>query len=396
MNDLPFHLLDNILFRLDPKSLGIMRCTNRSINSHISNDPNFVSGYSSEYSSRVGSSLFHVGISLGDNFIICHHFSYSCDSTSVKERSVLEFLSCYILGSCSGLLLLFIDGLFLANPLTKRFRPLNHSGSKLLSPIFGRNSQITSRDDGIEDYKARKERRMRVGFVVSPTKGFKIVCILEMETVYGFEISDGDSWRLSETTITTSSKSLLTTWMKPVYLDGTLHWLRNDGSIIAFDPETEQARFVPSVFHRGGPGTKLIFTEDSKKNRLTLISGTKETISVYTLVNNSKWDLTRQIANVYVNEIDLLCWQLIVCDGKCLVVVENTHSGYGVVHVYDLEANSWKVSGSNEFMGMSIGDFYKFTPSLVFVEGDEQEIIASTEERIISALTAVMGLTDRT
>ncbi|CAH8252952.1 unnamed protein product [Arabidopsis lyrata] len=393
MNDLPFHLLDQILFRLDPKSLGIMRCTNRSINSHISDDPNFVTGYSSEYSSRVGSSFIHLGC-YGDFYIFCHHLASSCDSMSVDKRAMLTYHLCYFFGSCSGLLLLYMDGLFVANPLTKRFRRLNHSGSKLLSHVFGATVPFY---DALQENKARIERKICLGFVVSPTKGFKIVCILEMETVYGFEISDGDSWRLSETTITTSSKSELATWIKPVYLDGTLHWLRNDGGIIAFNPETEQASFVPSIFHRGEPDTKLLFAEDSKKNCLILVSGTKETISVYTLVKNSKWDLTRQIANVYMNEGELLHWHLVMCDGKCLVVREMKNiTCYGVVHVYDLEANTWGVSGSTQAYGSRTIDFYKFTPSLVFVEGDEQEIIASTSKLIISNLTAVMGLIDRT
>lgn len=175
-------------------------------------------------------------------------------------------------------------------------------------------------------------------------------------------------------------------------------WLRNDGSIIAFDPYTEQARFIPSIFHCGEPDTKLLFAEDNRNNRLTLISGRKETISVYTLVKNSKWVLTRQITNVYMNERELVYWNLVLCDGKCIVVRKMTKgSCYGVIHVYDMEANSWGVSGSTETMGSRNLDFIKFTPSLVFVEGDEQEemIISSSDERI-SSLTAVMGLIDTT
>lgn len=43
MNSLPFHLLEEILFKLDPKSLAMMQCTDRSINSHITDDPYFKS-----------------------------------------------------------------------------------------------------------------------------------------------------------------------------------------------------------------------------------------------------------------------------------------------------------------------------------------------------------------
>ncbi|KAF3606212.1 hypothetical protein DY000_02046014 [Brassica cretica] len=43
MDSLPFHLLEEILFKLNDKSLAIMQCVDKSINSHISNDPYFKS-----------------------------------------------------------------------------------------------------------------------------------------------------------------------------------------------------------------------------------------------------------------------------------------------------------------------------------------------------------------
>ncbi|CAH8333016.1 unnamed protein product [Eruca vesicaria subsp. sativa] len=43
MDSLPLHLLEEILFKLNPKSLAMMQCVDKSINSHISNDPYFKS-----------------------------------------------------------------------------------------------------------------------------------------------------------------------------------------------------------------------------------------------------------------------------------------------------------------------------------------------------------------
>ncbi|CAF2084563.1 BnaA06g14630D [Brassica napus] len=43
MDSLPLHLLEEILFKLNHKSLAIMQCVDKSINSHISNDPYFKS-----------------------------------------------------------------------------------------------------------------------------------------------------------------------------------------------------------------------------------------------------------------------------------------------------------------------------------------------------------------
>lgn len=387
MNDLPFHLLDNILFRLELKSLAMMRCTNRYINSHISDDPDF----ESEYSFRVGSSLFHLS-SFGAHYVFCKSFS-SYDSTSTGNEVELFKEPCYIFGSCSGLLLLYIGDLFVANPLTKRFRVLDHSGSKLMSKIVGGD-----RNDS-DDIIARSERAMCVGFAVNrnrTTKRFKIVCILEMETVYAFEISDGYFWRLSETTVTTTSKSDLTVWMKPVYLDGTLHWLRNDGSIIAFNPETEQARLISSIFHGGETDMKPFFAEDKKNNRLTLITGTKENISVHTLIENSKWTLTKQIKNVSMEERNLVCWNVVAYDGKYLVVREMKYNTFkGVVHAYDTEANTWRVFGSIWCSFKSDRDYYNFTPSLIFVEEDEhKKVIVASNDLRMSYLNAVMGLID--
>ena len=398
INDLPLDLLDEILFRLEPKSMAMMRCTNNSIKSYLS-DPRF----GPEYPSWVRPSLFNLG-SYGATYVCCHPLVSSCDYMSPGNGVELfdGSADCYIFGSCSGLLLLYIGCLFVANPLTKRFRILDHSGSKLIPMIVNGGLKGLSGISYPGGNVACTERAMCVGFAVNrnlTTKRFKIVGILEMENVYGFEINEGDSWRLSETSITTSSKSDLTTRMKPVYLDNTLHWLRNDGSIMSFNPETEQACLIPSIFHRE-PDTKLLFAESVKINRLTLISGTIETISVYTLVENHKWTLTRRIKNISIEEETLVYWNIAMYDGKCLVVrvkkmgLEPLAS---VLHVYDMEANSWGVLVSTLAWPNCVRDFYKLTPSLFFVEEDEQQkVLVASNDRRISYINSIMGLIDTT
>ncbi|EFH69399.1 predicted protein [Arabidopsis lyrata subsp. lyrata] len=343
--------------------MAMMRCTNKSIKSYLS-DPRF----GPEYPSWVRSSLFNVS-SYGAVYVYCQPLVSSCGYMSPGNEVELISERCYFFGSCSGLLLLYIGCLFVANPLTKRFRILDHSGSKLIPKIVGGNDNSYP-----EGNIARTERAMCVGFA-------------------------DQRWRLSETTITTSSKSDLTTRMKPAYLDNTLHWLRNDGSIVSFNPETERACLIPSIFHRE-PDTKLLFAESVKINRLTLISGTIETISVYTLLGNHKWALTRRIKNISIDENTLECWNIVAYDGKCLVVrvkKRGLESFEGVIHVYDMEANSWGVLGSTTIWASCVRDFYKFTPSLFFVEEDEQQmvLVASNDQRI-SYLIAIMGLIDTT
>lgn len=199
-----------------------------------------------------------------------------------------------------------------------------------------------------------------------------------MQMTYGFGISDGRSWRLTETTITASSVSDLTEGMKPVYLEGTLHWLRNDGSIVVFDTETE-----------------LFFASDDEINRLSLLSGTREEISVYTLTENAEWALARQIKNVFMEQCELEFWNLVMYDGKRLVVREKKKSLEGVFHVYDMEANSWGVMGTTFWSSKGVTHFYKLKPSLSFVEEDEvKDTTTPCHDPRVCYLTAVMRFVD--
>ncbi|KAL0698047.1 hypothetical protein Bca4012_054169 [Brassica carinata] len=383
MNSLPMHLLDLILFRLDLKSLVMMQCTNRSMKSHISDDPSFEIGYSS----HAGRLSYFYTCSKGGPFVFYQPFGSQCESFS----NVQLFASwgpvrvhCYILGSCCGHLLLYMSGLYVVNPLTKRVRLLDHSGSMLLATIFNGPNNNKANDNAVE------ERSMCVGFALDhsravATKGFKIICILEIHTTYAFEISDGNSWRFSETIINTSdsSKSELTKRMKPVYLEGSLHWLRNDGSIIAFNIETEQARLIPSVFHPE-PEMKLLFTLDDKINRLTLISGTKKTISVHTLMGDtSTWALARQIENVLITDSEFEYWNVVAYDGKHMVVRDKKMDGStGVAHVYNMEDNRWGAWWSTACQAKYNLDVFRFTPFFSFFEHTEVLVEDSTDGRL--------------
>lgn len=204
MNSLPSHLLDEILFRLNLKSLVMMRCTNRSIRSHIFEDPNFeIRNFS-----RVGSSLLH--ISKYDSTLLCFHPFGSSRSFINREPLDLDFK---ILCSCSGLLLLLVNGLFcVTNPLTNKLRFLDHHLSD--DPSYETTSTAFAVDQ-----------------IDRTTQRFIIVCVNELVSLsyrrtYRFKTNAGDSW--SKTRITCSASE----FMKPVYLDGTFHWLKEDGRSI--------------------------------------------------------------------------------------------------------------------------------------------------------------------
>lgn len=152
---------------------------------------------------------------------------------------------------------------------------------------------------------------MNIGFAVDDqidqtAHRFKIVCVKDSEarnpdeTMYEFEINEGDSWRLSKTTVTCRSSNF-DKRMRPVYVNKSLHWLRNDGSILAFNPETEKARLIPIKFPQELSVKTLFAAAD---NKLTLIWPTKEVIYVYVLesvLTDPKWVSVRRIGNVVVD-----------------------------------------------------------------------------------------------
>ncbi|XP_019094423.1 PREDICTED: putative F-box protein At1g20800 [Camelina sativa] len=299
MEALPYNLLDQILFRLDPKSLAMMQCTGRYINSYISDDI-----FRSEYMSRVGTGLLHIS-SIGSTLLFCYPFRGSMlfrnqDPLDVKTR---------VLSICSGLLLLLMDGLCVINPLTK-------SASKLMAD------------------------------------------------------------------------------KKPLYLDGSLHWLRNDGSILAFNPETEQARLIPIRFPQELSVKTLFAAAD---NKLTLIWPTKEVIYVYSLENiltDPKWVLVRRMRNVMAEAKRLIFWDVVAYDGKVLMLREKNQDFFdGVVHRYDLRASEWGVMGYIPLWCCTNMDFYLYTPSVYpYVVGLDEKLKPCDGYNRISSLSSIMGL----
>ncbi|XP_019085557.1 PREDICTED: putative F-box protein At1g57580 [Camelina sativa] len=227
---------------------------------------------------------------------------------------------------CSGLLLLSVEGVngvCVANPITKKFRFLNQPKSRCLPCPLP---------------TARRDSLMYIGLAVDQTdrntQSFKVVCIL----------------------------------------NGSLHWLRNDGSIFAFNPETEQARLIPTRFPKE-LSSKTLFAADNKS--LTFISATEEVIYVYSLENiltDPKWVLGSRIRNGVLDEKRLIRWNVEAYDGICLVLREETKNDYDnssarMLHGYDLRTNSWGLMGSIIVWCNAILDFFQFAPSSSYVIG---------------------------
>ncbi|CAL9238494.1 unnamed protein product [Arabidopsis halleri] len=350
MESLPHHLLDEILFRIDHRSLAMMQCTNRSLQTYISKNPNF----ESEYLSRVRSSLIYIALPPDyGSPLLCYHL-YG-DSRSPRTRTVETLMECHILGSCSGLLLLFLDKkLCVANPLTKKIRFLNHSRSK----FFPRVTTL------------RQGRQQVMGFAVDridgTTQSYKIVNINE----------------------------------------GSLHWLRNDGSIVAFNLKTEKPRLIPIRFPKELRFYTSLFT--AADNNLTLISATKEVIFVYALENilsDPKWVVVKQIRNGVLDEERLYSWYPEAYNENCLVlseiVLKKGHYEL-VLHGYDLRTDKWEVGFSKHYCSIQemctlALDFYQFTPSsssVIGLDDKEEEEILACDLKQISSINSIMRLID--
>ncbi|EOA38937.1 hypothetical protein CARUB_v10011337mg [Capsella rubella] len=380
MDSLPSHLVNEILFRMDLKTLGKMQCTDKSFRSRLSEDPYF----KSEYNSRVGSNLFYIS-SYGSK-LVCYLPFFGSTST----RSLETLISYQVLGSCSGLLLLFGQGLCVANPFTKKFRFLDHSKSNLFPMVTNRV---------VVPWKETTCIGFAVDQIDRTSQRFKIVCVKGSEarnpgeTMYQFEINEGDSWRMSKTTVTCRSSNFGKR-TRPVYVNGSLHWLRNDGSILAFNLETEKARLVSTKFPQEPSTVKTLFA--ATDNKLTLIWPTNEVIYVYGLENiftDPKWVLVRRIGNVVADTKRLIFWNVVAYNRNFLMLREKNHDVSGdVVHQYDLKANKWGVMGYIPKWFCSNGDFYLFTPSSSSVIGLDEKLKPCDDDKRISSLSSIMRL----
>ncbi|KAL1196537.1 putative F-box protein [Cardamine amara subsp. amara] len=331
MDKLPWLVLNEILFRLDRKAMARMRCTNKDFRRHMSEDPYFEREYKSI--------LFPISnhkLSFGD-------------------------LRSQVLGCCSGLLLLFVEELFVVNAITWKYRLVNYSWSRLMANMFS---------SGVID----PEKLVRIGFVVDEvdpnTQRFKIICLIEAKeeeearTKYQFEVTSGDSfWTLSKTTITCHSSKLVE-GMRPVYLNQVLYWLRNDGSIITFNTVTEEAQLLQTELL---PNSRTLFC---MAPGLTLLAATEEGVYVYALENTFKWVLVRRIPNEIVLKDPrkrMMSWKVAAYDGKFIVLTETTKDVM-VVHEYDLRANKWQIIQSFSNCNTS-EEFFQLRPSSSSVIG---------------------------
>ncbi|XP_010539116.1 PREDICTED: putative F-box/kelch-repeat protein At1g20790 [Tarenaya hassleriana] len=351
MENLPLHLAEEILFRLDRKSLARSKCVNRELRSKIS-EPEFCI----EYFCRSAPACLIHSSGFGSNYV-----RYVSDNTKTEPEASGLPMRCQILGSGSGLVLLFLHQLCVLNPITRKFRLLGEESSRFTQNILS----------------IRGKRQMKIGFSVDnidqTSQRFGVVSINEEEfmlhpdvSIYRFEIYDGDndSWRVSETTIACPASNLVER-VKPVYFNRALHWLRRDGSIVAFNPEKDEARIIPTTFP-SLESTHLWLGAVEGNKTLTLISATETLISVFILRDDPipTWVLRKQINNDAIETGKWLFWTIVTYNERFLVVQETKEKGMSrLLHRYDAVAEEWSVLGDVPTWMDTDQDFFHFKAS---------------------------------
>ncbi|CAH8383553.1 unnamed protein product [Eruca vesicaria subsp. sativa] len=210
--------------------------------------------------------------------------------------------------------------------------------------------------------------------------------------MYGFEIKSGrNSWTCSKTTLTCNSRNLDGRMKNPVYLDGYLHWLKKDGSIVAFNPETEKARLIQTQLPNIGLGSETLFALEDN-NLTTLVSNKEGFTYIYALKNiltNPKWVLVKHIKNGTSVKDRVNC-KVGAYNGKCLLLGSGSYDR--AVLVYDLSANEWVVMDSLPIECDPCQDFFLFTPSPHSVVGLDEKL--AYRDKRISSLSTIMTLVD--
>ncbi|XP_010539117.1 PREDICTED: F-box protein At1g20360-like [Tarenaya hassleriana] len=360
--------------RLDRKSLARFKCVNRSFRSQISN-PEF----GIEYFSRLTPGFIQSSILCSKTL---RYVPFVSDQTKTQAESTRLLHDCGVLGSDSGLVLLFLGELCVLNPITKKLRFVGKESKEFMKNI----------------YLMCELELMSIGFSVEKidqtTQRFGIVCITEVlrrqrrgNSYYRFEIYDSDdhSWRVTETMVSCPRRELLTC-VKPVYFNRVFHWLRSDGKIVTFNPETDETRIVPTTIQSLGNCCRTWF--GLVDGNLTLIrmsdgENSERVVSVYILRDGpiSEWVLDKQI-NTIERERWVL-WEIATYNGRLLVMKEkNYRTNRDQLLVYDVGANEWRFLGTASKCMDYHSVFFDFQPSWFDVKGLESfPSMANIKER---------------
>ncbi|XXG60122.1 hypothetical protein AAC387_Pa04g2097 [Persea americana] len=219
----------------------------------------------------------------------------------------------------------------------------------------------------------------RFGLVVNLTEAsnnvvlqYKVVYVYQLfrvfSVVYGFVIysSDTGSWRISRRTKYCVPSQFITTF-GAVYAYGYLHWLRENGDIIAFDVEDDYVRVVrlPVPMSLIGAYTNVLLTTAESSMIFLRVLGREIEL----------WRLEDYEKEVWKKEWSVVCENVDAC-AKVIPIFYNANANLVVLMVYsidlvyrlftyNIENKNWKQIGRLESWMNACRGFFPYISNLL-------------------------------
>ncbi|KAJ8618384.1 hypothetical protein MRB53_014570 [Persea americana] len=219
----------------------------------------------------------------------------------------------------------------------------------------------------------------RFGLVVNLTEAsnnvvlqYKVVYVYQLfrvfSVVYGFVIysSDTGSWRISRRTKYCVPSQFITTF-GAVYAYGYLHWLRENGDIIAFDVEDDYVRVMrlPVPMSLIGAYTNVLLTTAESSMIFLRVLGREIEL----------WRLEDYEKEVWKKEWSVVCENVDAC-AKVIPIFYNANANLVVLMVYsidlvyrlftyNIENKNWKQIGRLESWMNACRGFFPYISNLL-------------------------------
>ncbi|XP_009777611.1 putative F-box/kelch-repeat protein At1g20940 [Nicotiana sylvestris] len=365
-------LVLDIISRLPVKLALQCRVLSKSFNNKLC-EPNVCQSYASRWfqDQNISKLLIYSSSSLSSSrYEISNFFCKVYVNPSRDEISTISPLNVSVLSSCKGLLLLEFHQLktfCIFNPIT---------GMHQLIPYPELRNYFSTRGGG-------------VGLVVdhpTPNGHYKLVTIGMLNRYEGYKFcvfsseEAGVVWHEFQLRMDVRGDSLVNP--QPVYVHDCLHWLRNDGSILAFDTKSSSGK--ASIFNRPEIITRYFFDPmygiisfpcdawlGVVRGVLTLVCVFKKFIVIFGYDHVSRnWTVSYTLPN-FMPDLrnygdDLLKW----FDGKKLFFVVNHSASRGAstgyLYEYDTERKTYE-KVDTLLLDMDSTIFFSFEPTLANV-----------------------------
>lgn len=356
MVGLPEHLIiDQIIFRLPLKDAVRCKSLNKRFNTNLAK---LIDGFASIV--IMSKSFFHpfyYNIPLHPSR--CHPDTHG--AKTIVDHEILSFSSGLVVmkGSESGHVLCIF------NPIIKKY--------KLIPCLWRPKFMGLAVEPG---YTSNSKHHYTL--VHAYVKAKSLNQIHQIQYIFAIFQSNQVSWRKADVKL--SCKGSFPD-VSPycnghsVYWQGSLHWLRDEGGIIAFNVKDEGAWIIetPPGLNCNDKGIWFGIAEDL----ITLVSTSSGNFVIHVLVdyNNFHWEIKHQIAStILVNED--YNYFVPFYDGNCLVLARGKCGEDGELFVHDVGSKEEKKIGIvRNFNELRFFHFVPFPNEISGVNNDFSNII---------------------